>query len=146
MPIVLPKRLPLGKFIIGPDFHGCINTGTAPALLYSRVLRRWPILSRGYRFAVGPHVYVENAISALTSGLVPSGRAYHEQRRARGEIDTKRTRVRFFKTAAGAKKHFADLVAAAEAVNANVRAKEDALRRKAAKGNIGAAIELIDYL
>lgn len=138
----LPTRLTLGRYVLGPDFHGCINTGTAPAMLKARVLApntRWASLTRGFRFAVGPHVYVEDAITALLYDRI-DGKTYYERK------GHNNSRVRFFKTYASAKKYFATLVAEAEKTNARVRAEEQALRKRAVKGDLNAALGLMDYL
>ena len=137
----LPDRLQTGRFYLGPDFHGCVNTGHAPAILKCRLFHEHPALARGFRFVVGPHLYCEEAAKALAFDHVPQGRTYYEPRGA----NSKRYRVRFFKTAAAAKKHFAMLVREAETVNARVRAEERTLRRKAHAGDIGAALALLDH-
>lgn len=136
-PTELPTRLTTGKFFVGPDFHGCINTGHAPAILKSSALAKYPTLSRGYVFAVGPVLFVEDAIKALMYDRVPKGQAYYERDHDR------RYRVRFFKTYAAAKKHFLILVAAMVSANALVRAKEQALRQQARSSNPEVALEAI---
>jgi hypothetical protein len=136
-PLNLPTRLTTGKFFVGPDYHGCINTGHAPAILKSSALAKYPALSRGYVFAVGPVLFVEDAIKALMFDRVPEGQAYYERDHDR------RYRVRFFKTYAAAKKEFSSLVAARVAANAQVRAEEQALRQQARSSNPEVALEAI---
>ena len=136
----LPQRLTLGRYVLGPDFHGCINTGMAPAMLKSTVLHKHPSLARGFQFAVGPQIQVEPAVRDLVFGKIPDGQSYHQPPKL-----GRHHRVRFFKTYASARKHFQSLVQAAEEQNAKVRAEEQTLRRRAATGDIGAAMELIDY-
>jgi hypothetical protein len=136
MPVTIPTRLPKGRILLGPDFYGCINTGMAPALLKSKALANFPTLSRGYRFAVGPHLFVEQAVKALMFDRVKAGRGYYE-------FDGRR--VVFCKTYATAKKRFAALVEQAEAVNAKVRAEHLAVKTRAKAGDLQAVVDLIDY-
>ena len=129
MPVTIPTRLPKGRILLGPDFYGCINTGMAPALLKSGALAKFPTLSRGYRFAVGPHLFVEQAVKALMFGQVKKGRGYYE---------FSGRRVTFCKTYATAKRRFTALVTEAESVNAKVRAEHIALKTRAKAGDMQA--------
>ena len=112
-----PTRLGWGKGFRGPDYPGCINSGAAPAMLKSRLADRY----LGKSFMVGGEMAVRygqtECISAAMNG-----------KRTR---DMKRFNVRFFKTYAGAKKHFLKLLADIESEREKARAAVDAV--KAAK-------------
>jgi hypothetical protein len=136
MPMTIPHRMPKGRILLGPDFYGCINTGMAPALLKSKALADYPTLSRGFRFAVGPHLFVEQAVKALMFNQVKQGRGYYE-------FDGRR--VTFCRTYATAKRRFAVLVSAAEAANAEARAEHNALRASAKTGYLQAVLGLMNY-
>jgi hypothetical protein len=137
MPVKMPHRMPLGQMIIGPDFYGCINTGLAPTLLHSRALSVSSTAFRGFRFVIGPRLYVERGVLALIQNKVPSGRAYME-------FDGNR-RVTFAKTYATAKRRFAALVEAQEVANRAESTKHQRLLKKARTGDQQAVVDLIDY-
>ena len=133
----LPVRLPLGRVFTGPDFYGCFNTGMAPSILKSKLLNLYDRrgLVKGYKFAVGPWLFLEDAIRDMTRGRV-KGASW-----SRGE----RYKIRFFKTSKGAKKYFSELVAKAEAVNRQEAERHGHLLAKAEAGDVQAAADLIDY-
>lgn len=134
----LPTRLAAGKMFIGPDHYGCMNTGLAPTLLHSKFLHDHPSAGRGYRFAIGPEVFVQEAVRKLVLGKVPPGQAY-------AEFNDGRDRVTFAKTYATAKRRFGFLVDEITKANAKVRATHLRLRRRAAKGDMKAVMSLMDY-
>jgi hypothetical protein len=133
----LPVRLPLGKFFVGPDFYGCINTGMAPAILKSRLLKSYDRLGlvKGFKFAVGPGLFVEDAIKDMTRGRV-KGSTWKR---------SGRYTVKFFKTSKGAKAYFSRLVEKAVEVNRQEAETHRGLRAAAAAGDVQAAADLIDY-
>ena len=48
-------RLDKGKGFKGPDFYGCMNTGTAPAIFHSRT----------GKYVVGPEMAARDAMQAV---------------------------------------------------------------------------------
>lgn len=100
--MTFPTRIAKGKLLLGPEYHGCVNTGMRPALLHSRFLAEHPRSSRGYRFVIGPELFVQEAVTRLVMGKVPPGQAFVES--ALGDW-----RVTFAKTYATAKKRLAFL-------------------------------------
>ena len=109
----------------------------APSILKSKLLNLYDRrgLVRGYKFAVGPWLFLEDAIRDMTRGRV-KGASW-----SRG----KRYKIRFFKTSKGAKKYFRELCEAAEAVNRQEAERHGKLKSKAADGDMQAAADLIDY-
>lgn len=111
----LPKRLPVGKGYQGPDYYGCCNTGHAPVILNSRELAEWSALNpRGYRFAVGDSLWVDDAVMAMLRGKVAGATWEH------GTMAT----VRFFKTYKAAQKYFAERCEKIKAMNREMRESE----------------------
>lgn len=122
--VTLPRTLKPGRFYIGPDFYGCCNTGTAPAILKSRHVAR---------FFVGPELAIESAVYAVLAD------------KAKQVFVSGRDKVFIFKTAANAKAKFAELVKAACERNRQIAADHRRDRDLAAKGDMAAALRLGDY-
>ncbi len=134
----LPLKMKAGQILLGPDFYGCINTGIAPAILHSRILKEYPRLNRGYRFVVGEQMYVEQAAKDLLFDRVPKTQAYIE-------YEDGRRSAKFFRTYKAAKNHFLFLSAEAEKRNKKIRAEHESTKARAAKGDMQAVADLIDY-
>jgi len=132
----LPQRLGKGRGVRGPDHYGCCNTGLAPAIMKSQALCNDPKLSNGYKFVVGPELFVDDAIRAMYTGKV-SGRTWRDH--------TRRYVVRFFKNYKAAKKAFQSLVDTITQENNETRDKHVALKKAASEGNPQAALDLLDY-
>jgi len=71
MSIAVP-RLAKGKGYKGPDFYGCFNTGTAPAIFHSRT----------GKYVVGPELPARDAMRAGLT-LMEHKRCHGEGRRRR---------------------------------------------------------------
>ena len=122
MGITVP-RLAKGKGFKGPDFYGCFNTGTAPAIFHSRT----------GKYVVGPE---SAAREAMSEGIcLTNKRCYGKDRR----------KVWIFKGRGPAVARFMVLCGARILENAQVRAEHIATARKAATGDIGAALALGDF-
>jgi len=116
-------RLDKGKGFKGPDFYGCMNTGTAPAIFHSRT----------GKYVVGPE---SAAREAMSEGIcLTNKRCYGKDRR----------KVWIFKGRGPAVARFMVLCGARILENAQVRAEHIATARKAAAGDIGAALALGDF-
>jgi len=59
----LPRRLPVGKAVCGPEYYGCCNTGHMPVLVHSARLENFCM--QGFRFAVGDELYIADAMNAI---------------------------------------------------------------------------------
>jgi len=127
-------RIPLGKGYEGPDFYGCINSGFAPAIFHSKKLKAY---CDGPRFAVGPGLYVFDAINwrILTN---KNPRFY--------DVDgDSRRRVYFYSTYKAAKGKFYKLCQSVLDSNQQDQADVAELKKRAASGDVGAALNLSDY-
>lgn len=91
-----PSRLGWDKGCVGPDFSGCVNSGHAPVILKSRSAATY--LDKP--FMVGGSFMLKYARVECISAAMKGKRTE----------DMKRYKVRFFKTYAGAKKHFLKLM------------------------------------
>lgn len=135
----MPSRMKTGLYIVGPDFYGCSNTGMAPAILKSRALQSWlnvPV-ARGFKFAVGPQIYIEDAIKALLHGRMKKGATWTNSNGIH--------KVRLFKTYKAAKPYFEKIVAAAIATNVAEQVRHRELLRKAKAGDQQAVLDLAAY-
>jgi len=114
------KRIPVGKMLRGPDYHGCIS-GMSPCLVHSANLERWD--THGFRYAVGPEMLVSDAVRAMIDNKT-SSKTRH--------LDNKhypwRT-VYFYKTRSSATKRYITLVDAV--LEANTKLKKDEDKEKA---------------
>jgi len=93
------KNLKLGQGICGPEFRGCVNSGVRPAILKSKKLKVWGSrLGRPARYAVGPELYLHDAIQAylINSNIKRVWKSGSQE-------------VRFFKTSASARRYFKEL-------------------------------------
>lgn len=137
----MPSRMTMGRYLVGPDHYGCSNTGLAPAILKSNALAssgRLDGLARGFKFAVGPQLFIGEAISAMVRGRMPKGGTWKH-----GTVV--KSNVRFFKTYKAAKAYFEKLVAAAIATNVAEQVRHRELLRKAKAGDQQAVLDLADY-
>jgi hypothetical protein len=112
-----PPRLAKGKIFVGPEYYGCVNTGMRPAILHSKFMEDHPSMVRGYRFAVGPELWVQEAVRRLVLGKVPAGQGFVES--ALGDW-----RVTFCKTYATAKTRLEFLAKEIVTWNKQQRAKD----------------------
>jgi len=87
-----PTRLSAGKGIVGPDWPGCINSGTAPVVMKSKLAAKY----LGKPFVAGGVYPVKWDLAKCISAAMAGRRT----------DDMKRFKVRFFKTYAAAKRHF----------------------------------------
>ena len=94
----LPRRLPVGKAVCGPEYYGCCNTGHRPVLVHSARLENFCI--QGFRFCVGDELYISDAMNAV---LFPKA-----GKPKTSVWKTEYATVRFFKTYKAAKKYFLD--------------------------------------
>ena len=116
-------RLDKGKGFKGPDFYGCMNTGTAPAIFHSRT----------GKYVVGPEMAARDAMQA--GACLLNKRTFGKGRQ----------KVYIFKGRGPAVSKFLVLCGAWILENAQVRAEHMETARKARAGDIGAAIALGDY-
>jgi len=116
-------RLDKGKGFKGPDFYGCMNTGTAPAIFHSRT----------GKYVVGPEMAARDAMQA--GACLLNKRTFGKGRQ----------KVYIFKGRGPAVSKFLVLCGARILENAQVRAEHVETARKARAGDIGAAIALGDY-
>lgn len=116
-----PVRLKLGMMVVGPDFFGCSNTGRAAVLLKSKRFKTAPanLNRQGYRFAVGPQLFAEQAVRDYLLGEYPA-----KPNQGFVEYDGGQYSVTFFKTYAQAKARFAFLVREQLTENARMAASE----------------------
>lgn len=131
----LPQRMPLGTMFLGPDYYGCIGTGLRPAILKSSFLRDH---ESGYRFAIGPEIFVQDAVARLVRGRVPRGQAFVE-------FDEGRRRVTFCKTYVTAKTRFRFLCKEIDEDNAKQRRTHRRLLTRARNGDANAILRLSDF-
>ncbi len=136
-----PDRPLLGRIHQGPEFHGCCNSGARTGILRSRLFKDYPKLAGGYRYAVGPAMWLTDAAKAKTGlfGLKakPKGRTWTSSSNAK---------VYFYKTAAVAKRKFVELCAEVEGFNASAIASAAKARAKlkADPLDVGAVLALGD--
>ncbi|KKN66363.1 hypothetical protein LCGC14_0471840 [marine sediment metagenome] len=135
----MPSRMTTGRYLVGPDFYGCSNTGMAPAILKSNALASYGRLglARGLKFAVGPQVYIADAISDVVRGRMKKGATWTNNNGLH--------KVRLFKTYKAAKAYFEKLVAAAIATNVAEQVRHRELLRKAKAGDQQAVLDLANY-
>jgi hypothetical protein len=132
-----PLSLHLGQKFIGPDHYGCMNTGLAPAILHSRWLHAHPHSNRGFKYVVGPDIYLQQAAKMLVAGQV----AYDET-----FVDfSDRIRVTFARSYDVAKRRFAFLVKEIKENNARLKARHEAVLDKARTGDLQAVLDLGDF-
>ena len=112
--VLLPRRLPIGKMVRGPEYYGCCNTGHMPVLVHSAQLENF--CSRGFRFCVGDDLYISDAMNAV---LFPKA-----GKPKTSVWKTKYATVRFFKTYKAAKKYFLDRCETIWEFSARVKAEE----------------------
>ena len=110
----LPRRLPIGKMVCGPEYYGCCNTGHMPVLMHSARLENFCM--QGFRFAVGDELYIADAMNAI---LFPKA-----GKPKTSVWKTKYATVRFFKTYKAAKKYFLDRCETIWEFSARVKAEE----------------------
>ena len=116
----IPK-LKRGRMVVGPDWLGCCNTGTAPALYHS---------AEG-KWVVGPEAYVcDIATMVRRQGIT----------RRKLVWDGKMFWV--FKTRRPAVDKFLTLCEEATVRNQRIREERRALQRQARVGDVGAALKL----
>lgn len=132
-----PLSLHLGRKFIGPDHYGCMNTGLAPTILHSRWLHAHPKSNRGFRYVVGPDIYLQQAAKMLIAGHVPYDETFVEF----GD----QIRVTFHRTYDTAKRRFAFLVKEITEANARMKARHQAVLDKARAGDMQAVIDLGDF-
>lgn len=144
----LPRVLSLGIKIVGPDYTGCVNSGMQPVLWRSRTLdsqKQFPKSDTGYRYVVGPYLYVEDAVSAHIRGKCKSLWTHPQFKGSRWT-------VRLFKTAKGAKEEYLRICRSLIEANEKDRNHIAALRATIADMSLtpeareAARLELGDYL
>ena len=117
-------RLDKGKGFKGPDFYGCMNTGTAPAIFHSRT----------GKYVVGPEMAARDAMQA--GACLLNKRTFGKGRQ----------KVYIFKGRGPAVSKFLVLCGGADSgKRASPRPEHMETARKARAGDIGAAIALGDY-
>lgn len=114
-----PSRLGWNKGFVGSDFPGCINSGHAPAMIKCKSSAKY----LGKPFMVGGSFAIRYSRCECISAAM----------RGKKTDDMKRFKVRFFKTYAGAKKHFLKLM---EPVKKE-HAEAGKARKKLAKAKCG---------
>ena len=130
-------RLWLGQKLVGPDHYGCMNTGLAPAMLRSRWLHEHPLSNRGFRYVIGPDIYLQQAAKMLTSGAVRADESFVEF--------SDKIRVTFARKYETAKRRYAFLVKEITANNERLRSLHLATREKARAGDMQAVADLGDF-
>ncbi len=135
----MPSRMTTGRDLEGPDYYGCVNSGMAPAILKSKALADYGRLglARGFKFAVGPQLFIQDAINDVIRGRMKKGATWTR--------DGGHYKVRLFKTYKAAKAYFEKLVAEVIAINAAEQVKHRELLRKAKAGDVQAVLALADY-
>lgn len=103
----LPTRLQLGHKYTGPEFFGCINTGTRPCICYSRLLVDNAIANKGFHYAVGPEDHITESIILLLLGKTTHKTKHWPSFQGR---KNRNLEVKFFRTENAARKHFLMLV------------------------------------
>lgn len=119
-------RLAKGKGYKGPEFYGCFNTGMAPAIFHSRC----------GKYYVGPEIPCRDAMRA--------GIGYFAKVRVVNGADPRR-KVWIFKGRRAAVAKFMALCGARIIENETVRREHAEATRKAAAGNMAAALALGDF-
>ena len=120
---MIVPRLAKGKGYRGPDFYGCINTGTAPAIFHSQT----------GLYVVGPEIPCRMAMWAGLTLL---------KKRANGKG---RERIWLYKSRKAAVAKFTALCEARKRENETMRQEHAEAARKAARGDMAAALTLGDY-
>lgn len=138
MKIEFPRRLTLGKMMVGPEWYGCINTGMRAVMYKSKILAQNPRAGRGLLFVCGPQLHCQDAVSALLMGNVPEGQNFVE-------FNSGRVRVTFCRTYKTAKARFQVLCDEQEKWNTETAARHLGLKERAAQGDMAATINLIDF-
>jgi hypothetical protein len=118
----IPKLI-AGKGYAGPEFYGCMNTGTRPCIFHLK-LGGW---------SVGQE---EACRGAMRFGLTYKDKTYYGEGRKR---------VWFYRNRPAAAAKFTELYGIRVAENEAVKAEHAATLAKARSGDIGAAIALGDY-
>lgn len=116
-------RLARGKGFKGPEFYGCFNTGMAPAIFHSR----------SGKYVVGPELRCRDA---MREGVTLT------DQRSQG---TGRQRVWLFKGRKSAVDKFLALCGAVILENHQLRQEHSETTRKAAEGDLAAALKLGDF-
>ena len=126
------KRLKLGQGFRGPEFFGCINSGSAPVIIKSKHLKRWSV----YRYYVGPEFPIRfDLYEVLRLAMVGHGYKFHSGHWT----------FFLYQSPSAAWTRFDALCKAQNEINADVRAEAAELRVKAQKGDLGAALALSGY-
>ncbi len=116
-------RLPMGKGFKGPEYFGCMNTGTAPSIFHSFT----------GKYVVGPELACRAAMEQFIT--LKNKRVW----------DYSGRRVWLFKGRQPAVKKFAELCEAREAENDKMRQEFNELVVKARAGDIAAVLKMGDY-
>ncbi len=124
--MITVPRLAKGKGYKGPDHFGCFNTGMAPAIFHSRT----------GKYVVGPEIPCREAMEA--------GMTLFAKVRVVNGTDPRR-KVWIFKSRKAAVAKFMALCGAIILENAATAARCAELHRKAAQGDVAAAMALADY-
>ncbi|MEN6367761.1 MAG: hypothetical protein ABFC88_13195 [Thermoguttaceae bacterium] len=117
-------RLAKGRGYKGPEFYGCCNTGLAPAIFHSRT----------GKYVVGPEIPCRDA---MREGLTLGNKRVHGK--------DPRRRVWIFKGRKPAIAKFMALCGARILENETIRREHAGTARKAASGDLVAALKLGDF-
>jgi len=118
-------RIPKGRGFRGPEWYGCCGTGAAPCIRRSKFTGK---------YVVGTEMSTDMALS--------DRRILSNKRK----FEVMGCRIVFvYKTRKPAVAKFLVLCEKQEQVNAQMRAEAQGLRRKAQAGDIGAAVNLLDF-
>lgn len=123
--IIVP-RLAKGKGYKGPEYYGCFNTGMAPAIFHSRC----------GKYFVGPEIPCRDAMRA--------GLGLFAKMRVANGADPRR-KVWIFKGRKAAVRKFLALCGARILENDAIRREHAETARRAAAGDMTAALKLGDF-
>ena len=132
--IIVPRMKP-NPSLKGPSFFGCFNTGLEPTI--RRAVRTgWPAEKKELWF-VGPDLCTSEVRNKFMRFGIDEKKRIHKNEFGRV--------CYVYKTRSSAVKKFRSLCNAVIENNKQLAAEAESLRKRAAKGDLGAALELGDY-
>ncbi len=123
--MITVPRLPKGKGYLGPEFYGCCNTGLAPAIFHLRT----------GRYVIGQEIPCREAMRSAAA-MLGNKRTWR---------DPHGRQVWLFKTRKPAVAKFLALCESRKKENDAMRQEHAETARKAARGDLAAALHLGDF-
>jgi len=142
----IPSRLGLGKVIKAPEFFGCMNTGRRPCLGRPKIFQEYSAINlKGFRFAVGPELYLMEAVKRYLFGKATH--ATKDEPKVKGK--TPCYTVKFYKTYKAALREFRKQWDAQTVINERMAAEANQAAQQARSNDPNEMMEgilkLADY-